>query len=142
MKLLVFGIGNCGSKIAGEFSELNKKARAERRTQIVTNSYAINNDQADIASLKNSYQRVADDFCQPHRRRKEISQSRRRYNARRRPPRPSGNKTGRFLQHGCHFTCGWCCGTFWLRWHSCNGTAAKRQAYWKANLRTHGPASG
>jgi cell division GTPase FtsZ len=55
VKLLVFGLGNCGSKIAGEFSELNKKARTERRTQIITNAYAINNDQKDIASLKNSY---------------------------------------------------------------------------------------
>jgi tubulin-like protein CetZ len=58
VKLLVFGLGNCGSKIAGEFSELNKKARNERRTQIVTNAYAINNDQQDSASLKNSYREL------------------------------------------------------------------------------------
>ena len=30
MKFLVLGIGDCGSKIAGEFSELNRKAKAER----------------------------------------------------------------------------------------------------------------
>ena len=62
MKLLVFGLGNSGSKIAGEFSELNKKARTERRTQIITNAYAINNDQANITSLKNSYKELQSIF--------------------------------------------------------------------------------
>jgi cell division GTPase FtsZ len=52
MKLLVFGIGGCGSRLAGEFSELNRKARLERRVQIVANSYAINNDQSGLTQLK------------------------------------------------------------------------------------------
>jgi cell division GTPase FtsZ len=58
MKLMVLGIGDCGSKLAGEFSELNKKARAERRVQIVTNAYAINNDQPKLASLKTTYREL------------------------------------------------------------------------------------
>ncbi len=52
MKLLVFGIGDCGSRLAGEFSELNRKAKLERRVQIIANAYAINNDRSGLAQLK------------------------------------------------------------------------------------------
>lgn len=55
MKLMVLGIGDCGSRLAGEFSELNKKAKAEHRVQIVTNAYAINNDQPKLTSLRTTY---------------------------------------------------------------------------------------
>jgi cell division GTPase FtsZ len=58
MRLLVFGIGNCGCRIAGEFSELGRKARSERRMQIITNTYAINNNQPELAQLKNSYREL------------------------------------------------------------------------------------
>lgn len=51
MRLLVIGVGDCGSKIAGQFSELNKKAKAERKVQIVNGAYAVNNDRAELTSL-------------------------------------------------------------------------------------------
>ncbi len=52
MKLLVIGVDNCGSRLAGEFTELNKRAKAERRVQIITNAYAVNNDKASLESIK------------------------------------------------------------------------------------------
>jgi cell division GTPase FtsZ len=45
MKLMVMGVGDCGCKLAREFAELNKKARSERRINIVACAYAVNNDQ-------------------------------------------------------------------------------------------------
>jgi tubulin-like protein CetZ len=51
MKLLVIGVGDCGSRIAGQFSELNKKAKSERRVQIINGAYAVNNDRAELTSL-------------------------------------------------------------------------------------------
>jgi tubulin-like protein CetZ len=51
MKLLVIGVGNCGSRVAGAFSDLNRKAKAERRVQIVTTAYAVNNDREELDSL-------------------------------------------------------------------------------------------
>jgi cell division GTPase FtsZ len=51
MKLLVIGVGDCGSRVAGFFSELNKKAKNERRAQIVTTAYAVNNDREKLESL-------------------------------------------------------------------------------------------
>lgn len=58
MKLLVLGIGDCGSRLAGEFSELNRKAKSERHTQIITNAYAINNDQPGLAQLKSTFREL------------------------------------------------------------------------------------
>jgi len=55
MRLLVIGIGDCGSRLAGEFTDLNRKAKSERKVQIVTNAYAINNDKASIDSVKSKY---------------------------------------------------------------------------------------
>jgi len=55
MRLLVLGIGDCGCRIAGEFSDLNRKAKAEQRVQIVTNAYAINNNQDYLAKLKTTH---------------------------------------------------------------------------------------
>ncbi len=56
MKLLVIGLGDCGSRLAGCFSDLNKKARAERRIQIITGAYAVNNERDSLLSLvKNEY---------------------------------------------------------------------------------------
>lgn len=51
MKLLVIGVGNCGSRIAGAFADLNHKAKTERRVQIVTTAYAVNNDREELAAL-------------------------------------------------------------------------------------------
>ncbi|MBL7062012.1 MAG: cell division protein FtsZ [Dehalococcoidia bacterium] len=51
MKLMVIGVGDCGCKLAREFAELNKKARSERRINIVTCAYAVNNDQTLLTKL-------------------------------------------------------------------------------------------
>ena len=56
MKLLVIGVGDCGSRIAGCFSNLNKKAKIDRRVQIVNGSYAVNNNREELLSLaRNEY---------------------------------------------------------------------------------------
>jgi cell division GTPase FtsZ len=52
MRVLVIGIDNCGSRIAAEFTELNRKAKSERRVQIVTSAYAVDNDNENLAMLK------------------------------------------------------------------------------------------
>jgi len=54
MKLLVIGIGDCGSKLASEFAKLNKKARSERNINIVTRAYAVNANQASLTALTRS----------------------------------------------------------------------------------------
>ncbi len=51
MKLVVVGFGQCGSKIADEFSRLNSRARSRRGIEIVTGAFAVNTDVADLSSL-------------------------------------------------------------------------------------------
>jgi len=51
VKLLVIGFGQCGSNIADGFARLNKKARAQRRIEIVTGAFAVNTDLADLSGL-------------------------------------------------------------------------------------------
>lgn len=51
MKLLVIGFGQCGSNIADGFARLNRRARAQRRIEIVTGSFAVNTDLADLSGL-------------------------------------------------------------------------------------------
>jgi len=51
MKLVVVGFGQCGGKIADEFSRLNSKARFRRRIQILADTFAVNTDTADLSSL-------------------------------------------------------------------------------------------
>lgn len=51
MKLLVIGCGQAGGRISDEFALLNKKARAERGFDIVTNALAVNTDVADLSGL-------------------------------------------------------------------------------------------
>jgi cell division GTPase FtsZ len=58
MKLLVMGVGNCGSRIAGHFADLNRKAKIERRVQIVTTSYAVNNDRNELNSISRNFREV------------------------------------------------------------------------------------
>jgi tubulin-like protein CetZ len=59
MKLLVIGVGGCGSRLAGCFSDLNRKARAERRVQIVTGAYAVDNEREELVALtKNEYKEL------------------------------------------------------------------------------------
>lgn len=52
MKLLVIGLGRGGGKIAGEFARLNKKARARRGLDIITDAFAVDTDPADLLSLR------------------------------------------------------------------------------------------
>ncbi len=59
MKLVVVGFGQCGSKIADEFSRLNSRARSQRRIEIIAGVFAVNTDVADLSSLtsiKSDYQ--------------------------------------------------------------------------------------
>jgi cell division GTPase FtsZ len=59
MKLVVVGFGQCGSKIADEFSRLNKRARFHRGIQMLAGVFAVNTDAADLSSLtsvKSDYQ--------------------------------------------------------------------------------------
>ena len=51
MKLMVIGVGDCGCKLAREFAALNKMARSERRINIITCAYAVNNDQTLLSKL-------------------------------------------------------------------------------------------
>jgi len=52
MKLLVIGLGQCGSNIADSFALINKRARAQRKIEIVTGVFAVNTDVADLTGLK------------------------------------------------------------------------------------------
>ena len=59
MKLVVVGFGQCGSRIADEFSKMNKKARFHRGIETVVGTFAVNTDAADLSSLssiKSDYQ--------------------------------------------------------------------------------------
>ena len=59
MKVVVVGFGQCGGRIADEFSKLNKKARFHRGIEIVPGVFAVNADAADLSSLssiKSDYQ--------------------------------------------------------------------------------------
>ncbi len=51
MKLIVVGFGQCGGRIADEFARLNRRARAQRGIDIITNAFAVNTDVADLSGL-------------------------------------------------------------------------------------------
>ena len=51
MKLVVVGFGQCGGKIADEFSRWNSNARLHRRLEIVADTIAVNTDFADREHL-------------------------------------------------------------------------------------------
>ena len=51
MKLLVIGCGQCGGRIADEFSRLNKVAHVQRGLNLFTNIVAVNTDVADLSGL-------------------------------------------------------------------------------------------
>jgi len=51
MKLVVIGLGQCGGRVADEFNRLNKKARSLRGLDIVTGTFAVNTDVADLSGL-------------------------------------------------------------------------------------------
>ncbi|MFC2014946.1 tubulin/FtsZ family protein [Chloroflexota bacterium] len=52
MKLVVIGLGQCGGRIADEFSRLNRKAVSQRGIEIVTGTFAVNTDIADLSGLR------------------------------------------------------------------------------------------
>jgi len=59
MKLVVAGFGQCGGRIADEFSRMNKRSRFHRGIEIVAGTFAVNTDVADLSSLsaiKSDYQ--------------------------------------------------------------------------------------
>ncbi len=53
MRLLVIGLGQCGSRVADEFVALNKRALHQWGTNIVTGTFAVNTDQTDLTGLTN-----------------------------------------------------------------------------------------
>jgi cell division GTPase FtsZ len=52
MKLVVVGLGQCGSRLADEFAQLNKRARGQRGIEIITGAFAVNTDAADLSGLQ------------------------------------------------------------------------------------------
>ncbi|MDD2251786.1 MAG: cell division protein FtsZ [Dehalococcoidales bacterium] len=59
MKLVVIGIGQCGGRIADEFARLQARAMEFRRLEIILDTFAVNTDAADMASIRsirNDYQ--------------------------------------------------------------------------------------
>jgi len=51
VKLLIIGLGQCGGKIADEFARLGMKARLQRKINIITGTFAVNTDIADLTGL-------------------------------------------------------------------------------------------
>ncbi len=52
MKLVVIGLGQCGSRIADEFARLNRRARSQRGIEITPGVFAVNTDAADLSGLQ------------------------------------------------------------------------------------------
>ena len=52
MKLVVIGLGQCGSRIADEFARLNRMAISTRRAEICPGVFAVNTDAADLSGLR------------------------------------------------------------------------------------------
>ncbi len=51
MKLVVVGLGQCGGRIADEFSRLNSRAKSRRGMTVITGAFAVNTDAADLSGL-------------------------------------------------------------------------------------------
>jgi tubulin-like protein CetZ len=52
MKLTVVGFGQCGGRVADEFSRVSNKALARRGIEITSGIYAVNTDSADLSGLR------------------------------------------------------------------------------------------
>ena len=52
MKLMVIGLGRGGGKLADEFVRLNRKARAKRGLEIVTDAFAVDTSPDDLNHLR------------------------------------------------------------------------------------------
>ncbi len=53
MKMMVIGIGQCGNRIADEFSALGDRARRERGARVITDAFAFDTDSAALRGLQN-----------------------------------------------------------------------------------------
>ena len=51
MRLLIIGLGQCGSRVADQFVRLNKRAQSQWGINIVTGTFAVNTDQTDLTGL-------------------------------------------------------------------------------------------
>jgi cell division GTPase FtsZ len=51
MRLLVIGLGQCGSRVADQLVRLNKRAQGQWGINIVTGTFAVNTDQTDLTGL-------------------------------------------------------------------------------------------
>ena len=51
MKILVIGMGQCGARIADEFSQQNHRAKSKRGMDIVTGAFAVSTDTSDLIDL-------------------------------------------------------------------------------------------
>lgn len=51
MKILVIGLGQCGSRIADEFNRLNDRAKSRRGLEIINGVFAVSADTSDLIDL-------------------------------------------------------------------------------------------
>lgn len=51
MKILVIGMGQCGARIADEFSRLNDRAKSKRGIEIIQGAFAVSTDTVDLIDL-------------------------------------------------------------------------------------------
>jgi len=58
MRLLVIGLGQCGSRVADQLVRLNKRAQGQWGINIVTGTFAVNTDQTDLTGLSH----ISSDF--------------------------------------------------------------------------------
>lgn len=52
MRILVIGLGRCGSRLADEFCRLNVRAGRERGVEVVTGAFAVSTDTSDMVDLE------------------------------------------------------------------------------------------
>ncbi len=52
MKLIGIGFGQCGGRIADEFTRLGRRARSRRGIEIITDTFVVNTDAADLVGLR------------------------------------------------------------------------------------------
>jgi len=51
MKFVTIGFGQCGGRIADEFARLGRRANSQRGIEIITGTFAVNTDTADLSGL-------------------------------------------------------------------------------------------
>ena len=51
MKILVIGLGQCGGRIADQFSRQNHRAKSKRGLEIITGAFAVSTDTSDLIGL-------------------------------------------------------------------------------------------